>query len=65
MFESEEMRPLTPLFPALIDKYYAPTLPQKSLVFNTMIRLVSVNKISIVHWGDFQELMEEKKTTNP
>jgi len=60
MFESEEMRPLTPLFPALIDSI-TPNSPAEISGLQYNDRLVSVNKISIVHWGDFQELMEEKK----
>ena len=60
MFETGEMMPLTPLIPALIDSIepYSPA-DMSGLKYND--RLVSVNKTSIVHWGDFQELMEEKK----
>ncbi|MBT7654698.1 MAG: RIP metalloprotease RseP [Flavobacteriaceae bacterium] len=60
MFESGEMRPLTPLLPALIDSI-SPNSPADISGLQYNDRLVSVNKISIVHWGDFQELMEEKK----
>ena len=60
MFETGEMMPLTPLIPALIDSI-EPNSPayMSGLKYND--RLVFVNKTSIVHWGDFQELMEEKK----
>ena len=64
MFESGEMRPLTPLLPALIDSI-SPNSPADISGLQYNDRLVSVNKISIVHWGDFQELMEEKKQREP
>ena len=60
MFESGEMMPLTPLFPALIDSI-SPNSPADISGLQYNDRLVSVNDISIVHWGDFQELMKEKK----
>ena len=60
MFETGEMRPFTPLFPALIDSV-TPNSPADISGLQYNDRLVSVNDISIVHWGDFQELMKEKK----
>ena len=60
MFETGEMRPFTPLFPALIDSI-TPNSPADVSGLQYNDRLVSVNEKSIVHWGDFQELMEEKK----
>ena len=60
MFETGEMRPFTPLFPALIDSV-TPNSPADISGLQYNDRLVSVNDISIVHWGDFQELMNEKK----
>ena len=60
MFETGEMMPLTPLIPALIDSI-EPNSPADMSGLKYNDRLVSVNKTSIVHWGDFQELMEEKK----
>ena len=60
MFESGEMMPLTPLFPALIDSI-SPNSPADISGLQYNDRLVSVNDISIIHWGDFQEFMEEKK----
>ena len=60
MFETGEMMPLTPLIPALIDSI-EPNSPADISGLKYNDRLVSVNKTSIVHWGDFQELMEEKK----
>ena len=60
MFETEEMRPFTPLFPALIDSV-TPNSPADISGLQYNDRLVSINDISIVHWGDFQELMKEKK----
>jgi regulator of sigma E protease len=60
MFETGEMRPFTPLFPALIDSI-SPNSPADVSGLQYNDRLVSVNEKSIVHWGDFQELMEEKK----
>ena len=60
MFETGEMRPFTPLFPALIDSI-TPNSPADVSGLQYNDRLVSVNEKSIVHWGDFQELMEDKK----
>ncbi|MGY8969629.1 MAG: RIP metalloprotease RseP [Flavobacteriales bacterium] len=60
MFETGEMMPLTPLIPALIDSI-EPNSPADMSGLKYNDRLVLVNKTSIVHWGDFQELMEEKK----
>ena len=60
MFETGEMRPFTPLFPALIDSV-TPNSPADISGLQYNDRLVSINDISIVHWGDFQELMKEKK----
>ncbi|MFQ3341512.1 MAG: regulator of sigma E protease [Flavobacteriaceae bacterium] len=60
MFETGEMMPLTPLLPALLDSI-KPNSPAAHASLQHNDRLVSVNDTSIVHWGDFQELMEGKK----